>query len=210
MIAGILQPSYLPWLGFFEQIHKSDVFVIYDDVQFDKGGWRNRNKIKNSTGAQWLTIPVHVSQGSIIRDIKIDNKKRWQDKHLKSMQQCYSMAPYFSNYFPDFEKILLKKWEFLIDLDMELINQMNKILGIERLIGILQLLSADTFYEGFSGRDYIDKEDFKKEGIEVVFQEYRHPVYQQQFGKFISHLSIIDLFFNCGPESLDIILNKKS
>jgi hypothetical protein len=100
MVLGILQPGYLPWLGFFEQMYRSDIFVVYDDVQYDKNGWRNRNRIKTTQGVQWLTVPVHVKhrESPLVNDIIIDNKVNWKRKHLTSIKQNYSKAPFFRSY----------------------------------------------------------------------------------------------------------------
>src|SRR4030042_462417 len=119
-IIGILQPGCLPWLGFFEQIHRSDIFVVYDDVQYDKNGWRNRNRIKTQKGFEWLTVPVHASISREVSEIEIDNNQDWQRKHIKALKINYSRALYFNKYWPIFEKILNQKWEKLIDLDVAL------------------------------------------------------------------------------------------
>lgn len=225
MRIGILQPGYLPWLGFFEQIYRSDVFVIYDDVQYDKHGWRNRNRIKTSNGIQWLTVPVIVSNENtpLIKDVRIDNKKNWRRKHLLSIKQNYSAAQFFKEYMPLFEEAYAKEWEYLVDIDIYFILKICEILGmadkkivrssdlnivggrIERLINICKLFNADTFYEGASGRNYINEADFAVYGIKVEFQDYRHPVYKQLYGEFVPYLSIVDLIFNHGNKSLSVL-----
>ncbi|MCX8083989.1 MAG: WbqC family protein [Calditerrivibrio sp.] len=229
-IIGILQPGYLPWLGFFEQIYRSDVFVIYDDVQYDKEGWRNRNRIKTANGIQWLTVPVHVklSQNPLIKDIKIDNKENWRRKHLNSIKMSYSKSPFLKDYLSFFEDTYNRQWNYLIDIDMYLILNLITFLGIknkqivlssslgmrtkdriQRLIEICKIFNADIFYEGASGRNYIDEEDFIRHGIKVQFQDYKHPVYRQLYGDFVPYLSVIDLLFNHGGESLDILTHKR-
>lgn len=222
---GILQPGYLPWLGFFEQLYKSDIFIIYDDVQYDKNSWRNRNRIKTSNGIEWLTIPVHGKITSKILDIVIDNSKDWRRKHLKAIEVNYRKAPYFKDYWKIFEKILNQEWEKLIDLNMALICEINKILGINtkiefssklniigdkinRLINICKYFDADVFYEGTAGKNYIDEKIFDEAGIKIKFQDYKHPVYHQIYGDFVPYLSIVDLIFNEGPKSLQILINK--
>lgn len=225
MRIGILQPGYLPWLGFFEQAYRSDVFVIYDDVHYDKHGWRNRNRIKTNNGMQWLTVPVIVSNEnpSLIKDVRIDNKKNWRRKHLVSIKQNYSAARFFRGYLPLFEEAYAKEWEYLVDIDIYFILKIFEILGmagkniirssalnigggrIERLINICKLFNADTFYEGASGRDYINEADFAAHGIKVEFQNYKHPVYKQLYGKFVPYLSIVDLIFNHGNKSLSVL-----
>lgn len=224
-VIGILQPGYLPWLGFFEQLQASNVFVIYDDVQYDKHGWRNRNRIKTPTGPQWLTVPVQVdlSQSPSILEIKINNRENWRKKHFFSIRQNYAKAPFFSRYIDFFAEVYQRDWDYLIDLDMYLIVKLTELLGIDpakivrsstlevegdritRLIGICQRFGAAVFYEGASGRNYIDTAVFAQQGIGVAYQDYRHPEYPQLYGDFIPNLSVIDLLFNCGDESLAIL-----
>lgn len=230
MRIGILQPGYLPWLGFFEQLSKSDVFVIYDDVQYDKNGWRNRNKIKNVHGPQWLTVPVSVkfSGHPMVADVKINNRIDWRKDHLLSIKHAYSKAPYYEEYLPIFEETYLSSWEWLVDLDMHFILKLSEALGlkdkkvarssaigvagdkIERLVRICKMFGADTFYEGAAGKDYIDVKHFADNGINVEFQDYKHPVYKQLHGEFIPYLSVIDLLFNYGKKSLAVITNSIS
>lgn len=221
---GILQPGYLPWLGFFEQVHRCDIFVLYDDVQFEKGSWRNRNRIKTPNGAQWLTVPVLLKgQGfPLIKNVLINSSTAWQKKHIKTIKQNYSRAQFFELYASGLFEILDRPYKYLIDLDLELIywlaGQLNisteivlssdlKISGnkVQRLIDIIHSLGGVHFYEGAAGLTYIDVGLFESAGISVTFQDYNHPIYPQLYGDFISHLSTIDLLFNCGPESLNIL-----
>lgn len=225
---GILQPGYLPWLGFFEQMYKSDVFVIYDDVQYDKEGWRNRNRIKTANGIQWLTVPVHVklSDMPLIKDVKIDNKENWRKKHLLSIKHSYSKARFYKEHIGIFEEAYSMDWEYLVDIDMHFILKLADSLGmvakkivrssgieagrggdrIERLINICKAFGADVFYEGASGRSYIDNSAFAVHGIKVEYQDYKHPVYKQLYGDFVPYLSVVDLLLNHGKDSLNIIM----
>ena len=227
---AILQPGYLPWLGFFEQMYRSDVFVVYDDVQYDKEGWRNRNRIKTANGMQWLTIPIMVKFEShpLICEVKIDKKINWRKKHLSSIKQNYSKAPYFKSYIDIFEEAYSHEWESLVCIDMHFILELASCLGmrdkkivrssslnvtgdrIERLINICKLFDANIFYEGAAGRNYIDDSQFLRHGIMVEFQDYKHSVYKQLYGDFIPYLSVIDLLFNHGKESLSILLTEKT
>ena len=226
---GILQPGYLPWLGFFEQLNHCDIFVLYDDVQFEKGSWRNRNRIKTANGIQWLTVPVLLKNKDfpLICDVRINSSINWQKKHIKSITQNYGKAPYFEAYAHDLFKILDRNWNFLLDLDLELINWLSQQLNIstpmrlasdlavhgssvQRLIDIIRAVDGNRFYEGSAGRNYIDTHVFEQVGISVTFQEYSHPSYPQLSGDFVSHLSVIDLLFNCGPESLNILTREGS
>ncbi len=226
----ILQPSYLPWLGYFDQMFKSDAFVIYDDVQYDKNGWRNRNRIKTPQGPQWLTVPV-LTKGRnlpINRAVEINNTTSWQKKHLKSIAQNYTKAPFFAQYMGLLEGVLERRWKLLIDLNMTLIHLLMEELGlntkiylasdlripkdgkIERLIHICRHFQADIFLEGDAGRDYLDEALFAREGIRIEYHGYRHPVYRQLHGNFVPYLSVIDLLFNHGKDSLEILTHRKA
>lgn len=228
---AILQPGYIPWLGFFEQLYMCDVFVFLDDVQFTKNDWRNRNRIKTQNGVLWLTVPVLHKSGQKIKDTVIDNKSNWQKKHLQSLRTWYGKSKFFREIIGDIENIYSKKWKYLIDIDMEIILWIKEILNIPsktirssevniqnddrqlRLIEICKKLGCNYFYEGKSGQSYIDVDFFRRDGIEVEFQNYAHPYYNQLWLKeqgFISHLSILDLFFNHGKESLDILTGERT
>ncbi|RJQ72930.1 MAG: hypothetical protein C4519_18315 [Desulfobacteraceae bacterium] len=228
-VIGILQPGYLPWLGFFEQMQRADVFVYYDDVQFEKGSWRNRNRIKTAQGPQWLTVPVLTKGHSfpLIKDVRINNAQPWAVKHIKAITQNYGKAFYFAEYASGLFAVLEKKWAFLLDLDVALVTWLREQLGIatpvlfsselgiagrnvERLIAIIHHLNGTVFYEGKAGMDYIEPALFQAEGIEVSFQEYEHPVYPQLYDGFTPFLSIIDLVLNCGPDSLAILTGTNS
>lgn len=227
MKIAILQPGYLPWLGFFEQVAKVDKFVLYNDVQYTKRDWRNRNQIKTQHGTTYLTVPVQSSRrGTLIKDKKIHyGDEDWQYNHIANLRHQYGNAPYFNQYFPAIRDIIESDFEFLDDLDTALIKCLTAQLGMDNdkflrssklsypksdnaqknLINICQTLGADKLYNGKSGRSYIDEAFFKKHGIKVQFQHYNHPTYSQLHGDFISHLSIIDLIFNCGDRSLEIL-----
>lgn len=224
MIAVILQPGYLSWLGFFEQMWKSDIFVIYDDVQYTVRDWRNRNKIKTNGGIKYLTVPVgKISREMRINQVRIKYDNNWQLAHLNTIKENYFKAPFFNQYFFALKEIISKRFEYLIDLDAALIKEINKMLGLEkklvysselnitddgrckRMIKICQYLKTDILYEGSAGKNYMDVDSFKKEGISVEFQEYKHPSYHQLYGDFVPYLSIIDLLFNEGPNSLKIL-----
>jgi len=225
---GILQPGYLPWLGFFEQLARCDVFVLYDDVQYDKGSWRNRNRIKTPNGPQWLTVPVLLKGRHFppVNQVRIDNHTRWAEKHLRTIRQNYHKAPFFEMYFGELEGILSRPWEKLVDLDAAVIRWLAEKLAIntplefssrlgiegdtlERLVKIVRHFGAARFYEGAAGRDYIDASVFASAGVEVVYQDYAHPAYPQIYGDFVSHLSTIDLLLNCGPRSRAVLLGGK-
>lgn len=221
---AILQPSYLPWLGYLEQIHRSDHFVFYDDVQFDKNSWRNRNRIKGQSGSVWLTVPVlHKGRtGQLIKDVEIDNRQNWARKHVSTVQQAYSKAPYRNVYFNEFEEFLMRPWEKLVELDVGFIRLMCKWFGIstefyrsselgifggqsQRLLNFSQYFDAQRYLSGNSAQNYLDTGLFEKGKVEVIWQNYEHPVYQQQHGAFLPYMSALDLLLNVGPESLAIL-----
>ena len=133
---AVLQPGYLPWLGFFDQLQRSQVFVYYDDVQYDKHGWRNRNRIKTQSGPIWLTVPVtHAGQGSArILDMAIDARTPWARKHVASIRQAYARAPYVGRYLPELEELLERKWERLVDLDIACADLVARWFGLSRRI----------------------------------------------------------------------------
>jgi hypothetical protein len=226
---GILQPGYLPWLGFFEQIYKADIFVIYDDVQYDKNSWRNRNRIKTPQGLMWVTVPVLMKFGERlpVNRIAIDNKADWRKKHLLSIKYNYAKAPFYKDCIGIFEEAYGRGWEYLIDIDMFFIYKIVEYLGMDknkivlastlniegdrigRLVNICRYFNADIFYEGAAGKDYLSEKDFAEHGIRLEFQDYKHPVYKQLYGEFVPQLSIVDLLFNHGKESLGILINNK-
>jgi hypothetical protein len=217
----ILQPGYLPWLGFFAQMWRADVFVLYDDVQYDKESWRNRNRIKTAQGVQWVTVPVLTSgqDRPSNRDVRIDNRRPWRKKHVESLRQAYARAPYFGDYIGRLAALYEEPWDRLFDLDLAAQRLLMELLGldrpvitssslgiaggrIDRLVAICRALGAMRFYEGAAGRGYLDPTAFDAAGIALEFQEYRHPVYPQLHGPFVPYLSVVDLLFNCGPDSL--------
>lgn len=223
----VLQPGYLPWLGFFDQMRRSDIFVFYDDVQFDKNGWRNRNRIKSPSGPHWLTVPVRVSSLSQrIYETEIDTRQPWARKHLGTIKQFYGKAPYLKRYLPELEELLMgRTWERLIDLDVAVIELLcawlnikremarSSELGIEgerseRLLNICRAMGASRYLSGNAAKVYLDTEMFTRHGIEVLWQDYEHPVYPQQHGEFVPFLSALDLVLNCGDESTAIINGK--
>jgi len=222
----IMQPSYLPWLGYFDLLLQSDLFLVYDNVQYDKDGWRNRNRIKTANGAQWVTVPV-LTKGlnrPTNKEIQINNKEPWARKHLMSMKMNYAKAPHFGLVYPIIEEILSRPWEHLIDLNLgclkmfcdfleiktpvSLVSDLNLSLSegkTEKLVEICRHMKADEFYEPAAGSQYIDAQQFEASEIKLIFQDYQHPTYPQLHGAFVSHLSIVDLLFNCGKSSISYL-----
>lgn len=220
----VLQPGYLPWLGFFDQLCRADVFVYYDDVQYDKHGWRNRNRIKTQSGPQWLTVPVlHHGRGlPRILEVEIDRRQPWARKHVASLRQAYARAVPAAQYLPELEEMLCRPWERLVDLDIALVDVMCRWLGLsrrverasqlgipgersERLLRICQHFGARTYLSGSAAKAYLDTALFERSGIAVEWQDYVHPVYRQLHGDFVPYLSAIDLLLNYGDESRSVL-----
>lgn len=221
----VLQPGYLPWLGFFDQVQRSDIFVLYDDVQYDKNGWRNRNRIKSTAGSpHWLTVPVLVrSLEQLVLETQIDNRQPWARKHIGTIRQFYSKAPNLKRYLPELEMLLTgRRWESLVDLDEAVIGLLCSWLGLdrrivrssslnvhgqrsERLLNLCLHLGARRYLSGNAAQAYLDLGPFVSHGIRVEFQNYQHPVYPQQHGTFVPYLSALDLLLNCGDNSASVI-----
>lgn len=216
----VLQPGYLPWLGFFDQLRRADVFVYYDDVQYDKHGWRNRNRIKTQTGPLWLTVPIrHRGEGfPRIVDVEIDSGMPWARKHLASIRQAYARAPFSARYLPALAEVLEHKWERLVDLDIACAALMAQWFGLrrrversstlgiegrrsERLVKLCRYFGATKYVSGDAAKDYLDLALFTQHGIQVEWQQYVHPAYPQLHGEFVPYLSALDLLFNCGDEA---------
>jgi hypothetical protein len=222
-ILAALQPSYLPWLGAFEQLARSDIFVVYDDVQYDRDGWRNRNRIKTAQGVQWLTVPVLTKGlfGQKIRDVLIDNRKPWPRKHLETLRQAYAKAPLLDSVMAELLPVLGQEWQGLSDLNTALFLRMARFMGLERtirrsgefalpedkndrLIELCQKLGAKTYYSGQAAKDYLAEDRFARAGIAVRWQEFQPSTYPQLHGEFVSHLSGVDWLFNC-PDPLSFL-----
>ncbi len=223
MIVFVHQPEYMPWLGFFDKLARCDTFVIYDDAQYQHGGYHNRNKIRTIQGWEWLTIPIVHNHPQMIKDVKISGKE-WVKKHLSMIVHNYEKTPYFREYFPLIEEVLNSNHQLLIDLDMHLIKVFSNILSIEskmirssefpyfgaekneKLVSMCRLLRADTYLAGSGGRNYVNGELFSKADVTIQWHAYDHPIYQQKFEGFQPNLSIIDLLFNLGPKAKGTIL----
>ncbi|MCD6328534.1 WbqC family protein [bacterium] len=225
MKAAILQPGYLPWIGFFDLAARSDIFVILDCVQFDKRSWRNRNRIRTAEDWQWLTVPV-ITKGKFtqrIDETRIDNTRNWGKKHLTAIWNHYSKAPHFKEYFPSIEEALGEQWELLVELDMHFIRLLDDAFGLgtnwtmastlspsgkkaDLIVEICKLVGADEYLNGAMGRSYLREDQFKAEGIELRIIDYDHPVYRQCYDGFVSHLSAIDLLFNLGKDAREVLL----
>lgn len=230
MILTAHQPVYLPWLGLFHKIALADLFISFDQVQYQPKDWNNRNRIKTAHGPIWLTVPV-LRKGYLdktIGDIEINNVEPWARKHWRSLKIAYAKAPYFVRYAEFFEDTYHRRWDTLVELNIYMLRWFLEILNIRvpvrsagewqfqgeksaLVLDMCKQVGASQYIFGALGRDYADVPAFEAAGVEVHFQDYRHPNYPQLHGAFAPYLSIVDLLFNCGDESRDILLsgNKK-
>lgn len=215
MKIAIHQPEHLPYFGFFNKMSKVDVFVLLDDVQFQKNGFQNRNRIKTSQGVQWITVPVLHSFGQKINEVRIDNRSNWRRKHLQSILVNYGKAQYFEKYFPLLQEIYSREWDMLCELNITLIQLFIQEFGIKAklvrsssltktgeknklLISICKTLNATSYLSGM-GAAYLDVPLFQKNSLEVEYTYFKHPQYRQLHGGFVENMSAIDLLMNeCG------------
>lgn len=220
----VLQPSFLPWLGHLDQYVWADTFVLYDDTQFDKHGWRNRNRILTPNGITWLTVPVKTKglNKPLNTEVPINNQGNWQKKMLATIRQSYSKCDFFETYFPGLEEALGKEYELLLDLNLATFRWLTESLGLpwkvvrssqldvpgrktERLVALCEKFSATDYLTGDAARDYLDERQFEDAGVRVHWHNYEHPVYDQGTEEFVPYLSVVDLLFREGPRSVDIL-----
>ncbi|MCA1612551.1 MAG: WbqC family protein [Acidobacteria bacterium] len=224
MLVAIHQPEYLPWLGYFEKMLRADVFVLLDNVQFSKGDFHNRTRIKGAAGAQWLSVPVHAGSSATIGGVEVAGHS-WEAKHWRSLVSSYSRAAFFREWAAEFEAFYRQSFARLIDYNVGALELLARAFGLrqnwvmasrlkaggrksELVLNICRELGADTYYSGRSGSTYLSWEEFERAGIEIKVQEFRHPVYEQLFtdgNGFTPNLSAIDLLFNCGPAGRELI-----
>ncbi len=215
------QAAYLPWLGYLHRIHLSDLFVILDDVQFEKNSFTNRNRVKTAGGAVWLTIPVCLKghTESTIRATEVASNTNWVRKHWLTLAQSYAKAPFFGVHRDFFNSVFNRRWDRLIDINHVLLEYLLRQFGIETpvvyqsklgvggqkqelILNLCRQLQADQFLFGIMGRDYVDQELFLAHGVTPSFHAYRTVQYPQLWGEFIANLSAVDMLFNVPTDEL--------
>ncbi|MDC0855861.1 WbqC family protein [Candidatus Pelagibacter sp.] len=226
MIAAIMQPTYLPWIGYFKLIKSVDKFVFLDDVQFNKRSWQQRNKIFFNKKTHYLTVPIK-SKGKFlqkINEVMIDESINWRNDHLKTLELAYKKTTYFEEIYNIFNSVYEKKDEHLSSLNVSLIKTIMNYLNIdkeilfssklnttgnkdEKLISILKKIGASKYLSPEGSKIYIGEgEIFLNNKIDISFFKYEHPTYNQGNGqRFVKNLSIIDALFNLGKGSLKLI-----
>lgn len=226
----ILQPSYIPWRGYFHQIARADLFIFYDDVKYDKNGWRNRNRIKTPRGPRWLTIPVHTAgvetNHTPICEIRADASRPWTAGHLSSIRQAYAQAPFFQPVYELLRELYAEQPDLLADFTIPTTIALARALGIQqtrflrsssisgiqgtktrRLIEILTRVGATHYISGPSARNYIEEDLFREAGIGLEYMQYDYPAYPQLYPPYDPQVSIIDLMFMTGTGALGHILS---
>jgi hypothetical protein len=213
------QPQYLPWLGYFDKMDRADVFVLLDTVQYKKNEWQNRNRIRTADGWQWLTVPVRHRFPARIADVAVDGSA-WRRKHREALRTHYARAPHRAALLPRLEAFLDEPGDRLADLNARSVRMLAGLLGVHtrtvaasevpglpegadaRLIGLCRHFGCATYLAGAGGRAYMDLEAWRRAGIEVVFQRFRHPVYRQVYAGFEPGLSAVDFLLNVGADSI--------
>jgi hypothetical protein len=215
MILSAHQPAYFPWLGYFDKISKSDLFVYLDSVQFEKGSFTNRNKIKSHNGPVMLTVPVKLGnyKNATIAEIAIDNSVDWRSKHLKTIRHSYAKCTRFEKCYEKLEVLFNVNHDLLSELCIDHLNFWLCELGLRKkiirsstlgitskksdlILDLCKYFKADHYLSGAMGRGYLVERDFAENQITIDFQEFKHPVYPQIHGDFLPNMGIVDMWMN--------------
>jgi hypothetical protein len=228
VIVAAHQPHYLPWLGYLDKLAKADVFVVMDDLQYEAQNFQNRQRLKLDRGPAWLTVPlVGGAQRDRIVDKRIDNAGRggrhhWQHRARRTLEVHYGAAPCYAAYAAELDDLYVRRWEWLVDLDLTMLDLARRWFGItvpivrasslglrgaktERIRSMCEAVGARTYLSGRGGsHGYLDIDALARAGISTVWQEFRHPTYAQRYpgAGFVSHLGFLDLLLNCGPHRI--------
>lgn len=231
MILAAHQPSYLPWLGYLDKMARADVFVVMDDLQYEKDNFQNRNRLKLNNGPSWITVPLEKgAQTDRICDKRIQNggspKEHWQRKTWVTLETHYGRAAHFDGYKDELTWVYHRPWQKLLELDLHMLELARSWFGIDtpilhssalslqgektdRIIDMCQKVGADVYLSGRGGsQDYLELDKFERAGITVQWQAFKHPVYPQRYTAlgFFPNLAFLDLLLNCGPQSRDVLL----
>jgi WbqC-like protein family len=221
----ISQPMFFPWPGFLEQIRLADAYVHYDDVQFSKGSFTNRVQIKTPEGFMWLTAPLYnLKLGQRIMDVRIDNSKDWQARHLELLCKYYGPAPYADDMLGIVRTVYAKKTESLVEIAIASMSALLEYFGIaadtkfffssmlgipgkgsRRVLDIVKSLGGTTYITGHGARNYLEHEVFEAQGVKTEYINYLKTPYPQQFGPFNPYVSSLDLIANTGKAGKDML-----
>lgn len=225
MRAVVMQPTYLPWMGYFGMIDLADLFICYDDVQFVRRSWQQRNRIKIAEGKWiWLSVPVIHESGQKINQVRVDKTRNWRKKHWQSIFHAYSKAPFFRHVGDEVEPLYQREWELISDLNLSAILKLCELLNIkiprilrssnieglrgqrtERLLNLLEIVGANEYIANPGSSTYLEVDKFRERGIRVLWYEYQHPVYPQIRGSFMPYMSAIDVLFNTGMQAIRFV-----
>lgn len=227
MKVGVIQSNFLPWLGYFDFVRETDLFIIHDDLQYTKGDWRNRNRIKTPRGLKWITVPVHYrNTGQLIEETPVDYSSPWARRMLNRIRESYRGAPHFEPYFSELNDLVTQPAASISDLNLRLIHWVCRNLEIstpirmsgeyhpqgtktERLIGILSRAKATTYLSGPAAQAYLIPAMFEQAGIQLEYKQYNYPEYEQLYPPFELAVSVIDLLFMKGKEARFYLENKE-
>lgn len=228
MIVTIMQPAYLPWLGYFDRIAMSDLFVVLDHVKIDRNSktkFANRNRVRTPQGWCWLTVPIKTkacNHDLLLHRLEVTDDQRWAQKHWKTIIQNYSGAPFFAKYSLFFDELYRNPPLTLVQITQRILAYLLQALNIgtpvahssgmklegagsDLVLEICRKFNATRYISGPFGRTYLNEETFAEAGIEIIYHDYEHPVYTQAFPGWEPYMSVIDLLFNHGKKSLKII-----
>ncbi len=228
---AILQSNFIPWKGYFDIMNSVDEFILYDEMQYTRHDWRNRNQMKTSSGTAWITIPIDT-KGKF--DQKINEARvldhHWCKKHVNAWKMNYSRAPYFKEYFPRFEALYehCKEEEYLSQINYLFMKEICDCLGIttkiswstdytltegktERLVNLVRDAGGTEYLSGPAARDYIEDHFFEEAGIALKYMSYEgYAEYPQLFGEFTHNVSVLDLIFNTGDQARNYLLSNRN
>lgn len=228
-IVVIHQPDFVPYLGFFHRFLHADFYIALDHVQYVNGSsraWTHRDKIKTAQGEKWLTVSVKKApRDTAINQIELSTETDWRQNNLRLLEQNYRNAPCYNELMPEIERLYARPFRMLRDFNMASIEMLMDLLDVripwvwsssldpvgmknELLVDLLQKVSATHYLSGVGARDYFQPEPFANAGIEVIWQDFTHPVYMQQFGEFVPYLSALDVLFNHGVAASREILRR--
>lgn len=225
MIVAMMQPTYLPWIGYLDLIDQVDRFVLLDTVQFERQSWQNRNRIKTAQGVKWLTVPVHRAFGQSIMETRVQSSDPWRVKHLETIRYAYGKTPRWGQLGPTFQQAYEHPCEYLHELNAALLVVLLDGFGIEAaakitrasalevdggrtelLVNICKMLGADVYLSTPGSAAYLAQDNpFPGAGIELRYHVYQHPSYRQSYGEFVPYLSSIDLLLNEPNDALSIL-----
>jgi len=233
VIVAAHQPHYFPWLGYIDKMAQADLFIVMDDLQYEKENFQNRNRIKLNNQSAWITVPLERGAQSdricdkLIRNDGVSAKEHWQRRTWTSLQIHYGKAPHFARYADEVEEVFTRPWTRLVDVTLHILDLVRRWFGIsrpmllssslelegektDRIIDFCRKVGAKVYLSGRGGStDYLDVDALRREGITVAWQSFQHPVYPQRYPAlgFMPRMCVLDLLFNCGPASRDILLS---